>query len=137
MAANESWVLKVPAAKSEDAQKHFEGRLELEATAFEVHEDMKNGVERFVLLDVRKQDAFAAEHIKGATNFCHLEIEKESVKKLSRELVYVTYCSGVGCNASAKGAAKLAKLGFKVKELLGGLQWWKGEGYPTEKGAKG
>jgi rhodanese-related sulfurtransferase len=59
------------------------------------------------------------------------------VKKLSRKLVYVTYCSGVGCNASAKAAAKLAKLGFKVKERIGGLQWWKEQGYSTEKGLKG
>ena len=26
----------------------------------------------------------------------------------------------------------MAKLGFKVKELLGGLDWWKRDGYSTE-----
>jgi rhodanese-related sulfurtransferase len=26
----------------------------------------------------------------------------------------------------------LSRLGFHVKELLGGLDWWKRDGYPTE-----
>jgi rhodanese-related sulfurtransferase len=28
---------------------------------------------------------------------------------------------------------KTAKLGFRVKELIGGLNWWKRDGYPTER----
>ena len=42
------------------------------------------------------------------------------------------YCDGIGCNASTKGALNLTRLGFRVKELLGGLDWWKRDGYPTE-----
>jgi rhodanese-related sulfurtransferase len=45
------------------------------------------------------------------------------------------YCDGIGCNASTKGAAKLTSLGFKVKELIGGLDWWKRDGYPVENGS--
>lgn len=30
----------------------------------------------------------------------------------------------------------MTKLGFKVKELIGGLEWWKIDGYATE-GTKG
>jgi hypothetical protein len=26
----------------------------------------------------------------------------------------------------------MTKLGFRVKELMGGLDWWKRDGYPTE-----
>jgi len=43
----------------------------------------------------------------------------------------VTYCDGIGCNASTKGALDMAKLGFNVKELIGGLDWWKRDGHPT------
>ena len=32
----------------------------------------------------------------------------------------------------AKGALNLAALGFKVKELIGGIEWWKKDGYDTE-----
>jgi rhodanese-related sulfurtransferase len=26
----------------------------------------------------------------------------------------------------------MSKLGFKVKELMGGIEWWKFDGYATE-----
>lgn len=29
-------------------------------------------------------------------------------------------------------ARKLARLGFQVKEQMGGLDWWKRDGYATE-----
>ena len=39
------------------------------------------------------------------------------------------------------GVLNMTKLGFKVKELMGGIEWWKFDGYATEgtnpsKGAK-
>ncbi len=39
--------------------------------------------------------------------------------------------------ASTKTAIKLATAGFRVKELIGGLDWWKRDGYPTEGHAAG
>ena len=56
----------------------------------------------------------------------------ESTQWLDSTALYVTYCDGIGCNASTKGALKLAELGFQVKELIGGFDWWKRDGYPTE-----
>ncbi len=41
------------------------------------------------------------------------------------------YCDGIGCNASTKTALKLLQLGFDVRELIGGLDWWKRDGYGT------
>ncbi len=48
----------------------------------------------------------------------------EATASLDPGKVYVVYCDGIGFNASTKGAYKLAQLGFRVKELLGGLDWW-------------
>ena len=59
-------------------------------------------------------------------------MSEETTKDLDKSKMYVTYCDGIGCNASTKGAVNLAKLGFNVKELLGGLDWWKRDGYATE-----
>jgi len=47
----------------------------------------------------------------------------------------VAYCDGIGCNGSTKGAY-LALLGFRVKEMLGGLDWWRREGYPVTVGSE-
>jgi rhodanese-related sulfurtransferase len=46
--------------------------------------------------------------------------------------VVVTYCWGPGCNAATKGAARLAALGFRVKEMIGGIEYWRREGHPVE-----
>jgi len=62
----------------------------------------------------------------------HRLMSAESTLNMDRNTLYVTYCDGIGCNASTKGAYNLAKLGFKVKELIGGLEWWKRDGYRTE-----
>ena len=43
----------------------------------------------------------------------------------------VCYCDGIACNASTKTALKLLMLGFEVRELIGGLDWWKRDGYAT------
>jgi transcriptional regulator GlxA family with amidase domain len=39
--------------------------------------------------------------------------------------------SSIGCNASTKGSHKLARLGFRTKELLGGLDWCSLDGHPV------
>ena len=55
----------------------------------------------------------------------------ETTARLDRGKVYVAYCDGIGCNASTKGAHKLARLGFRAKELLGGIDWWRRDGHPV------
>lgn len=44
----------------------------------------------------------------------------------------VTYCWGPGCNGSTRAALEFAKLGYEVKEMLGGFEYWAREGYPVE-----
>ena len=51
---------------------------------------------------------------------------------LDREALIVTCCDAIGCNASTKGALNMTRLGFRVKELMGGLDWWKRDGHLTE-----
>jgi len=65
-------------------------------------------------------------------------IDARSAEAYHKEVLVVTYCDGIGCNASTKGALNMVNLGFKVKELIGGLDWWKRDGYETEgSGSKG
>jgi rhodanese-related sulfurtransferase len=42
----------------------------------------------------------------------------ETTARLERSKVYVVYCDGIGCNASTKGAYKLARLGFRTYRTL-------------------
>jgi rhodanese-related sulfurtransferase len=129
-----SRVQEFPAANPAVARSHFAAKLAVETDPWDVNEDMKNGTDGIVVLDARSPEAFAKEHIKGAANLHHRKMDAASTAFLSKEKTIVVYCTGVSCNASTKGALKLASLGFKVKELIGGLEAWKKEGYPTEQG---
>ena len=94
-------------------------------TAFEERSD-------YVALDTRQAFGYEKEHIPTAINLPHREMTEESTQHLDKSKIYVCYCDGIGCNGSTKGALKMTKLGFKVKELIGGIEWWKFDGYATE-----
>ncbi len=113
--------------------QHYKDKLRYETDSWDLNEAIQNG-ERVVVIDARSPEAFAEGHIPGAVNFPHRNMNEDSTAGLDREALYVTYCDGIGCNASTKGAFNMARLGFRVKELMGGLDWWKRDGYPTETG---
>lgn len=58
-------------------------------------------------------------------------MNEKTTQHLDKSKIYVCYCDGICCNASTKGALKMTQLGFKVKELIGGIEWWKFDGYAT------
>ena len=114
-----------------DQIQHYEDKLKYEIDSWDLNEAMQNG-EPVVVIDARSPEAFAEGHIPGAISFPHRTMNEDSTANLDRDTLYVTYCDGIGCNASTKGALNMARLGFRVKELMGGLDWWKRDGYPIE-----
>jgi rhodanese-related sulfurtransferase len=114
------------------AISHFRDKLAFETDAWDVNEMLRDRA-KIVVIDARSEEAYARDHIPQAVSFPHRQMNVESTHHLDRDAVYITYCDGIGCNASTKGALKLAELGFEVKELIGGLDWWKRDGYPTER----
>jgi len=110
--------------------QYFEQKLEFEIDASDLHKLMHAG-EDVVVIDMRSAERYEEEHISGSINLPHATIDSVSTNDYSRASLYVSYCDGVGCNASTKGALRLAALGFRVKELTGGLRWWCSEGLPT------
>lgn len=115
----------------EDQIKHYENKLAFEMDPSDLFDALNDG-DKVVALDARKAFGFEAEHISGAINIPHREMTIENTKHLDKDILYVTYCDGIGCNASTKGALAMTRLGFKVKELMGGIEWWKFDGYATE-----
>jgi rhodanese-related sulfurtransferase len=115
-----------------DAQiKHYENKLAFEMDPSDLFDALNEGT-NVIAVDARRFFGYEAEHIPTAINIPHREMNEASTKHLDKDLIYVTYCDGIGCNASTKGALNMTKLGFKVKELIGGLEWWKLDGYATE-----
>jgi rhodanese-related sulfurtransferase len=118
-----------------EQQKHYETKLAYETDAWDLKEALTAG-ENIIVVDARSPAAFKEGHIPGAVNIPHRTMDKETTQHLDHAALIVTYCDGIGCNASTKGALNMTRLGFRVKELIGGLDWWKRDGYPTE-GAPG
>ena len=87
--------------------------------------------EPIVIVDGRSASGYAQEHIPGSISLPHRDISFNSTESLDKSKLYVCYCDGIGCNASTKTALKLLTLGFQVRELIGGLDWWKRDGYAT------
>lgn len=114
-----------------DQVKFYENKLAFEIDAFDLFKAVRSG-EDIVIVDARDDDAYEMEHIPTSINMPHIDINSDNTNDFSKEALYVTYCDGNGCNASTKAALKFASLGFKVKELQGGLDWWVKDGYSTE-----
>jgi len=109
----------------------YENKLAYEMDPSDLYDAFQNSKE-FIALDSRQTFGYEKEHIPTAINIPHKEMTEDSTKHLNKSKIYVCYCDGIGCNASTKGALKMTKLGFKVKELMGGIEWWKFDGYATE-----
>ena len=108
----------------------YQRKLEYEIDSADLHEALGRG-EPIVVVDGRTSVAYAREHITGAVSLPHRDISFNATELLDKSKLYVCYCDGIGCNASTKTALKLLTLGFQVRELIGGLDWWKRDGYPT------
>jgi rhodanese-related sulfurtransferase len=112
-------------------QEYYEKKLKFEIDAWDLNESLIKG-EKIKVIDTRSNASYLLEHIAESINIPHREMSEEKTKNLDKDFLYITYCDGIGCNASTKGALNMAKLGFKVKEFIGGLDWWKRDGYHTE-----
>ena len=109
----------------------YQAKLDYETDAWDLSEAINAG-EDIVVVDARSMEAYLLEHIPTAINIPHRTMSPETTVHLDTSKRYIIYCDGIGCNASTKGALKMARLGFKVKELLGGLDWWRRDGYETQ-----
>ncbi len=109
----------------------YENKLSYEMDPSDLYDAFENGKE-YIAIDTRQSFGYKKEHIPTAINLPHREMNEETTKHLDKSKVYICYCDGIGCNASTKGALKMTTLGFKVKELMGGIEWWKFDGYATE-----
>jgi|SRR5208282_5017983 len=127
-----SYVLEYRAAEPQSAYSHFVAKLSVETDPSDVYEDIRSRFPGILVVDTRSPESYAKGHLPGAINLWHRTIDAVTAAQLPKDKVLVTYCTGVGCNASTKGAAKLTELGFRVKEMTGGFEWWKQEGYPVE-----
>jgi rhodanese-related sulfurtransferase len=127
-----STVLNTLPAAQDQAIAHFARRLAFETDPSDVAADIGAGVVGWVLVDSRSQESWDQGHVPGAIHLPTREIAARAASVVPDGVTVVTYCWGPGCNGATKAALEFAKLGYPVKEMIGGFEYWAREGLPVE-----
>jgi rhodanese-related sulfurtransferase len=114
-----------------DAVAHFAARLRFETDPADVRADQQAG-ERFVLVDSRGDAAWRQGRAVGAVHLPTARIAAEAQDVVPAGTPVVVYCWGPGCNGATRAALAFARLGYEVREMLGGFEYWAREGHPVE-----
>lgn len=110
---------------------YFAAKLASETDASDLYAAQKAG-EQIVVVDVRSAEAWAQGRVPGAVHLPYREIPSRASAEIPADSAVVVYCWSPGCNAGAKGALEFARLGYDVREMIGGFEYWVREGYPVE-----
>lgn len=114
-----------------DRQDYFAAKLAYETDPSDLHA-ARRADEDVVVVDVRSEEAWAQGRIPGAVHMHYGKIAERAPREIPSGSEVVVYCWSPGCNAGAKGALEFAKLGYPVREMIGGFEYWVREGYPVE-----
>lgn len=111
----------------EDAKKRIR-----ETTIDDVKAKIDRG-EKFILVDVREESEFAADHLPGALHLGKGVIERDVETRVpDKNVPMVLYCGG-GFR-SALAADNLQKMGYKnVLSMDGGIRGWREKGFKLTK----
>ncbi|MFI9356072.1 rhodanese-like domain-containing protein [Streptomyces lydicus] len=127
-----SAVLATSPAAPADAAAYFAARLAFHTDVADVHSALAAGAADFVVVDSRSTAAWDQGHVPGALHLPTARIAADAEGLLDRAVPVVVYCWGPGCDGATRAALALARLGYPVKEMLGGIEYWIREGYEVE-----
>jgi rhodanese-related sulfurtransferase len=127
-----SAVLATAPASPAEAVDHFAARLAFQTDVSDVHADLHAGVAGLVVVDSRGIEAWQQGHLPGAVHLPTAQIADRAAEVIPRDAVVVTYCWGPGCNGATRAALAFARLGYPVKEMLGGYEYWVREGLAVQ-----
>jgi rhodanese-related sulfurtransferase len=114
-----------------NAITHFAAKLEFETDPSDVAAALTAG-QHLVLIDSRSYAAWAQGRARGALHLPTAEITSRASGMVPEGTPVVTYCWGPGCNGSSRAALEFAKLGYPVREMIGGYEYWVREGLPVD-----
>ena len=123
-------VLRVAPAAPAEAAAYFGASLAFHADVSDVAAALAaDGDPGFVVVDSRSTASWDQGHVPGAIHLPTALIPEQAEQLLDKSVPVVTYCWGPGCNGATRAALALAELGFQVKEMLGGFEYWVREGF--------
>ncbi|WP_335989217.1 rhodanese-like domain-containing protein [Glycomyces sp. MUSA5-2] len=131
MGTNENAVLRVPPASPADALAHFTGLLTFSTDVSDVFAAADLEDPGFTLVDTRGAAAWFQGRVPGAVHLPTDEIAARASELVDPAKPVVVYCWGPGCNGAYRAAVEFAKLGYRVKYMMGGYEYWVREGLPV------
>ncbi|HEX6870366.1 MAG TPA: rhodanese-like domain-containing protein [Micromonosporaceae bacterium] len=132
MTSQLSNVLAISPAPPAEAVRYFSDRLRFETDVSDVHADLAAGTPGLVVIDSRGAQAWHQGRLPGAVHLPTVDIPTRAAAVISQGSTVVTYCWGPGCNGATRAALALARLGYPVKEMIGGYEYWVREGLPVQ-----
>ena len=109
----------------------FSAKLAFQTDVADVHTALATPDPGFVLVDSRSLAAWDQGRVPGALHLPTAEIPRRAPALLDPGTPVVTYCWGPGCDGATRAALEFARLGYEVKEMLGGIEYWTREGFPV------
>ncbi|MEV4950217.1 rhodanese-like domain-containing protein [Streptomyces sp. NPDC053755] len=126
-------VLRTPPASPAVAAAYFAASLAFHADVSDVASALAADTDPgFVVVDSRSTASWDQGHVPGAVHLPTALVPEQAERLLDRSVPVVTYCWGPGCNGATRAALALAELGYQVKEMLGGFEYWVREGFAYE-----
>ena len=113
------------------ALAYFSAKLDFETDVSDVHAALEADPD-FVLVDSRGDDAWAQGRIPGALHLPTREIARRAASLIPQGAPIVSYCWGPACNGATRAALEFARLGYPVREMIGGFEYWVREGFAVE-----
>jgi rhodanese-related sulfurtransferase len=110
-----------------EAVEHFAAKLRFETDSSDVAAAFAAG-DDFVLVDSRGHAPWHQGRIAGAIHLPHAEITERAAELIPVTTPVVVYCWGPGCNGSTRAALQFSRLGYAVREMIGGFEYWAREG---------
>lgn len=115
-----------------DAAAHFAAKLAFETDVSDVHQALESGESAFVLIDTRNEAAWNQGHARGAIHLPKPDMAARIPAEFAKGTAFVVYCWGPGCNGATRAGLIIAELGYPVKEMIGGFEYWAREGMPVD-----
>ncbi|WP_181849037.1 rhodanese-like domain-containing protein [Streptomyces parvulus] len=126
-------VLRTAPAPPAEAAAYFRASLAFHTDVSDVAAAMTaDGGPGFVLLDCRSTESWDQGHVPGAVHLPTARIPALAGQLFDPAVPVVTYCWGPGCDGATRAALALAELGYPVKEMRGGFEYWVREGFAYE-----
>ncbi|BDI23085.1 rhodanese-like domain-containing protein [Herbiconiux sp. L3-i23] len=111
---------------------HFTAKLRFETDASDVAAALGSSTPSITVVDSRGDAAWAQGRVPGALHLPTARIETDAASLVPEGTPVVVYCWGPGCNGATKAALEFARLGYPVREMIGGFEYWAREGLDVE-----